>query len=483
MRSAVDDLKVLIEDILDCNLYGLKLELNNDVLFDSHTQEEYAQEVIVSGGAYKASLLLDRAESIEKKDENRLQKILNLFFADYKFPDKSNAFLGADILEDIADHKSVDDVLELLIKTLVNKGGFKRAGIMFLNEVLLELRGVIFGDDNGKIDITSFKNSRVTFEKKNRLSDIMFYDATDIVSCSNLSGNGTIGEYFCDNMLVTGLGIGGKPIGILIACKEKYLESDKEAMNLYGKICSLAIEFSKTLKQLELTSVDLGKMKRSVVNSENLVKMGRLSATIAHELKNPLVAIGGFTKRMEQTAVNPQTKNYIKIVQSEVQRLERIVGDILMYSRRVELDIRRVRLWDIIDENMEILNGCLCFSLIDVKYDIDPDIYIDIDRDKFRQVLMNLTSNSVQEMPEGGELCLSATAGDNYVTLSVADSGCGVPAEKREKIFEPFYTGKKNGTGLGLPLCKKIMNAHGGDITADESDKGALFTLVIPKRG
>ncbi|PLX68181.1 MAG: hypothetical protein C0603_08730 [Denitrovibrio sp.] len=132
---------------------------------------------------------------------------------------------------------------------------------------------------------------------------------------------------------------------------------------------------------------------------------------------------------------------------------------------------------------MEILQGCLCFSMITQHVKVDSELRVQADKDKLKQVIMNLLSNSVQEMPDGGELRVEALDGDRHVTISVSDTGGGIPADKREKIFEPFYTLKKTGTGLGLPLCKKIMTAHGGDIVVGDSDKGAVFTLVLPKRG
>jgi signal transduction histidine kinase len=121
--------------------------------------------------------------------------------------------------------------------------------------------------------------------------------------------------------------------------------------------------------------------------------------------------------------------------------------------------------------------------MINVITKINPDLYIEVDRDKIRQVLMNLTTNSVQEMPDGGELRIEAAESEKHVTITVSDSGGGIPADIREKIFEPFYSKKKSGTGLGLPLCKKIMNAHGGDIVAGDCENGAVFTLIVPKRG
>jgi len=482
MNSVSEDLFQLVEETLGCELLGMKVTQGDRIIASVSKQEGCAHFLEVSGNSCKALLYFNKEIIPANEDIERMRKLFNIYTERQSLPN-INIFSGAELLETITNRKSIDAVMNQLVSVLVTKGGFCSAGIMFLNEALLELRGVIYATNFDGVTEKGFKNIHLNFQTKNELSDIMFYDRTDIVNASGIEGLEAMKGYFCDEMLVTGLGVGDKPIGILIACKELYMESDKEALLLYGNICSLSIEFSRTIKQLELTMADLGSLRKTAMNAENLVKMGRLSATVAHELKNPLVAIGGFTKRMEQTAVNPQTKNYIKIVQSEVHRLERIVGDILTYSRKVDLDIQEISLKKLLEEVIEVVKGCLCFSMIHINVKVPAELLISADKDKIKQVIMNLVSNSVQEMEEGGELKIESSESERHVTIAVSDSGGGIPEDKREKIFEPFYTLKKSGTGLGLPLCKKIMTAHGGDVVVGDCDNGAVFTLILPKRG
>jgi signal transduction histidine kinase len=482
MGSLSDDLFQLVEETLGTGLLGMRLVSGGRIIAEVGSTGAAEESVEIPGKGFNASLFFSRKISPNLTELNHIRKILNIYTL-VRSESANRLFSGAELLETITNRKTVDDVLKQLVNVLVERGGFCRAGIMFLNEALLELRGVIIKDSTGRLDTAEFKSTCIRFETKNQLSDVMFYDRTEVVSAQSAPGLEVLEHFFCADVMVTGLGVGDRPIGILLACKDSYTESDKEALLMYGNICSLSIEFSKTVKQLELTMTDLKNLRKSAVNSENLVKMGRLSATVAHELKNPLVAIGGFTKRMEQTAVNPQTKNYIKIVQSEVHRLEKIVGDILVYSRKVDLDIAEFRLSELIKDVLQIVESCLCLTMISVEVKIDNGLMVQADRDRMKQVVLNLISNSVQEMQEGGELLLEAAEGERHVTFSVTDTGGGIPEDKREKIFEPFYTVKKNGTGLGLPLCKKIMTAHGGDIVVGAAEKGAVFTLIIPKRG
>lgn len=482
MSSVSEDLYQLIGETLGCELAGMRITHEGRVIVELGRRDNCAFTVQIPGNSFKADIFADEKISPTEKEMEHIRKIFRIYSCTQN-DSSSRVFCGAEIIDTITSRKAIDDVLHQLVSMLVGRGGFSKAGVMFLNEALLELRGVIYADSSGKIDFTGFKKTRLTFETKNQLSDIMFYDRTDLVNAGSVKELEGMSEYFTGDLLVTGLGVGDRPIGLLIACKDNYDLSDREALLLYGNICSLSIEFSRTVKQLELTAGDLRNLRKTALNAENLVKMGRLSATVAHELKNPLVAIGGFTKRMEQTAVNPQTKNYIKIVQSEVHRLERIVGDILLYSRKVELELTDIKLKELIDEILQLSEGCLSFGMINVEIKIDDSLTVKADRDKLKQVIMNLISNSVQEMTEGGVLKIHSSESEKHATVSVADTGGGIPADKREKIFEPFYTLKKSGTGLGLPLCKKIMAAHGGDVVVGDAEGGAVFSLILPKRG
>lgn len=478
--SATRDLLSLLETILGCRVMGLTIRDTVGVLLRTGDTTTLMPEYSFVTGSYAASIFTDTAINPSSDVLDGIKKIINIYVYSPTDTAASRVVASSKILENITGQKSLDKILHQLMSSLIINGDFRRAGIMFLNEALLEMRGVIYCNQSMKIDVTAFRNTKLVFKYRNILSDIMFYGKTEMVQSDTVDGFGDFERYFCGNMLVTGLGIGGKPIGLLIVCKEDYSKADTEAAKLYGNICSLSIEFYRTRKELELVQKKMDEMKKADTNKENLLKMGSLSATVAHELKNPLVAIGGFARRMEQLEVMPQSRSYLKIIESEIVRLEKLVRDILAYSRRLEVDKKHISLKVLIEEVMLILSNCLCFTTINVVVNIPDELYVYVDRDKFKQVLMNLITNGVQEMQEGGEVIFSASVSKKHITLTVADTGGGIPEESRDKIFEPFFTKKRNGTGLGLPLCKKIMQAHGGDIYLSDSKKGAVFVLVLP---
>ncbi|WP_303849757.1 PAS domain-containing sensor histidine kinase [Seleniivibrio woodruffii] len=482
-RSATQDLLGLLESVLQTEIKGLLVrDTEGTILHTGNTSSEMTEYSLVSGGC-AASVFTNKQIFPSEAQTEMLKKIINIYsFAPFGAA-LSRVVAGAKILETITNRKNLDEVLHQLISSVIINGQFGRAGIMFLNEALLELRGGIFCNSDMKIDVTLFRNLKVGFETKNRLSDIMFFDKTDTIDLNSSDEYDPLKRYFCDEVLVSSLGIGGKPIGVLMVCKPTYSRADKDALRLFGNICSLSIEYFRAVKQLELVRSELDEAKRISSNNDNLLQIGSLSATVAHELKNPLIAIGGFAKRVEQAGgLSEDQHHWISIVQSEVNRLEKIVGDILSYTKRVELEYEKINLVQFTEEVIQFLKNCLSFEQINIVVNIGNGMYVDADRGLLQQVLMNLVTNAVQEMKKGGDLIITASESKNYVTVSVADTGHGVAAELREKIFEPFFTNKKEGTGLGLALCKKIMRAHDGDIYVSDAQRGAVFTLLLPKR-
>lgn len=480
-RPAADDLLSLLEGVLSCRLDGVVISDSEGIILKTcEINPDVPKYELALDGCTLTLITHEKTDPFFHKET--IAKLINIFRYSPLETAASEVVASSRILEDITGKQSLDVVLHQLISAMIINGSFRRAGIMFLNEALLELRGVIYCNSDMKIDVTSFRNAKLTFRSKNVMSDVMFFDRTSLVNADEVDGFDDFAKYFCGNMLASGLVIGGSPIGVLVVCKEHYSRADKEAVKLFSSICSLSIEFHRTRKQLELIEKELKEARKAESNKDSLMKIGSMSATVAHELKNPLIAIEGFVDRMDETAVNPVTRSYIEIVKTEVRRLEKIVGDILTYSKRYELVYEKVNVVGLIDDVMLVLKACLNMSLINVIVNISDALYVYVDRDKFHQVLMNLVTNSVQEMPQGGTITLSSSESAKHVTISIADTGGGIPEETRDKIFETFYSRKQHGTGLGLPLCRKIMTAHGGDIFVSDSDSGAVFTLLLPKR-
>jgi len=223
---------------------------------------------------------------------------------------------------------------------------------------------------------------------------------------------------------------------------------------------------------------------------EKFSALGRLTANVAHEIRNPITAIGGLAHRLKNMfAEGTKGKDYIDVIEFEARKLEGILKNALLFSdkilfKREPFDINTV-LKDIIPQ-FEDLYKTASISIAKHFGEV-PRIYVD--RERVTEVIKNLIINSFDAMPRGGTITISTkdTRFNErpFVALQVADTGVGIPADKLDKIFEPFYSTKPNsdGTGLGLPISKKIIEGHGGFIKVDSTPgKGTSFTLFFPYR-
>lgn len=211
---------------------------------------------------------------------------------------------------------------------------------------------------------------------------------------------------------------------------------------------------------------------------ERLSTLGEMSAGIAHELRNPMAVIKGYTKLLMKK-VDPGQVTAVEAISKEVGVMDRIITDFLSFAKPAEPMFAEVDL-------KELIEGC-----ISTVTDRRPEIYVSADTGELqvvkgdeimlRQAFTNLLQNAVESMPDGGELrVISAVAGNGYLNITISDTGHGIPSNIKDKIFLPFFTTKEKGTGLGLPIVHKIIVAHGGTVKVDSDDKGAVFVVRFP---
>ena len=219
---------------------------------------------------------------------------------------------------------------------------------------------------------------------------------------------------------------------------------------------------------------------------EKLAALGEMAARVAHELRNPISVIGGFLRRLKKHADNPELRDrYIEILIGEVKRLEGIVSEILEFSRDArKLDFSEFDIIELIREVYllyeERFEGKkVDFSMISAKDEVE----IFADRSRIKQVLINLIQNALDAVPEGGKIRVTVEDLEDRVRVEVWNNGDPIPPDIKEKIFTPFFTTKVHGTGLGLPISKKIIeDEHNGKIWVESSEeRGTAFIFEIPK--
>jgi len=217
--------------------------------------------------------------------------------------------------------------------------------------------------------------------------------------------------------------------------------------------------------------------------NEGLTELGRAAAQIVHEVKNPLVAIGGFARRVHrQLPEDHPARDDIDIVIEETSRLERLLLQVLDFSRPMEQEHRVTDIGPIIHSVVNLVASDAGSRNVSVAVSCThDDLQIVGNPDGLKRVLLNLVLNGIDAMPKGGKLTIEAELVDQLISLTVIDEGTGIDEEHVTKVLEPFFTTKSNGTGLGLPMVKKILDNHGGKMEIlPHSPCGTRVCLSIP---
>lgn len=231
-------------------------------------------------------------------------------------------------------------------------------------------------------------------------------------------------------------------------------------------------------------------MQKKLVEYEKLSALGRLTANVAHEIRNPITVIGGLTERLKKSSsLKEKQKEYVDLISYEAKRLEEILKEVLIYSSEPFLDKKQYDLNKVVHDSLRLHQELFKRFEIRAKKSLKKVTALYMDKRHIQEALNNLLMNAVDAMPNGGTLTVSSDEDSfnskNYVILKVKDTGMGISKENLSMIFEPFFTTKtaKKETGLGLPITRKIVEVHGGFIKVDSTvGKGTTFILFLPYR-
>ena len=222
---------------------------------------------------------------------------------------------------------------------------------------------------------------------------------------------------------------------------------------------------------------------RQAKRLEKLSAIGTATSKIAHEIRNPLVGVKTFVQLLPKRYQDPKfIAQFNDTVPYEMSRLEKMLGCLSDFSAIRKLNINQINLAGLIHESLALFREQMLKDNIRANVDIKSDnLTIKADADKLKQVLINLIQNAIQAMPSGGELKVSAGANGAGLVVKVGDNGIGMDNEQLAKLFEPFQTSKKAGLGLGLTICKEIIEQHQGAISvASQKNQGTEFTIKLP---
>jgi two-component system, sporulation sensor kinase E len=230
------------------------------------------------------------------------------------------------------------------------------------------------------------------------------------------------------------------------------------------------------------------KLTEEKIESERVSALTLLAAGVAHELGNPLNSLTIHLQLMERrlkkldAAHSAKLLEMLGVAQGEIKRLDLIIGQFLTAIRPTQPQLRRVQLNDLIDESVKFLAPEITQARVAVSLDLSPAVpAMPLDPNQMKQAFYNLIRNACQAMPEGGTLAIASAATDFEVRLTFADSGRGISTTNMSNLFQPFFSTRKTGTGLGLLIVRRIIREHGGEIELESREsEGTKVTIYLP---
>ncbi len=263
----------------------------------------------------------------------------------------------------------------------------------------------------------------------------------------------------------------------------KFRNEDIEFLSILGNQISVAIENTRLYEAERLASQQLRAAQQQLVHSERLAALGEMSAKVAHEINNPLGIILNYVHLLRQAETAQETAKFTGIVSDEINRIARIVKELLDFHRPSGLKFARIDIAVLMNDVLVLMERQLQSRHIELIKRFDPDCPpIEVSSDNIKQVFLNIIINALDVMDKGGTLGVEIGREESDIVIRMCDSGPGIPPEIIPRIFEPFFTTKNpgQGTGLGLSVCYGIIKKHGGTISFRNLETGGCFEVRLP---
>jgi Signal transduction histidine kinase regulating C4-dicarboxylate transport system len=291
--------------------------------------------------------------------------------------------------------------------------------------------------------------------------------ANEFVCVPLVAKNEVIGVICADNVY------NGKPI----------TAEQVELLSIFANRAALAIANAEVYRKLGEKNRQLRETRERLIRSERLAVIGNMSAYIAHEIRNPLVTIGGYARILSREyADHKKVKQNTEIIIEEVNRLEKILANIMDFSKPIETVRILTQINELLENTCSLMEPYFKSGHVHLMKKFNPTIpKIVVDPMQMKQVFVNLIKNAVESMPQGGKLLLETMTEDEYVKIDITDTGEGMTPEVMQNIFVPFFTTKVDGTGVGLAVSQKIIDDHNGFVKIKSIVKeGSTFSIFLP---
>ncbi len=287
-------------------------------------------------------------------------------------------------------------------------------------------------------------------------------------------------------LLATWLHRKGRILGALrVADKEEgFTDEDAKLLTILASHMAVAMENANLYKSLQNQMAELKETQEQLIQSAKLAAIGELASNVAHEINNPLTSIIGFTELIKDEGDINIIKSRLDIIEKESMRARDIVRELLHFARKRPLQLTEMDMNQALKEVIPLIASQAKMNRVELVEEYGEIPETAGDPNQMKQVFVNIINNAVSAMQEGGKLTLSTSLQREYIIIKFQDTGHGIPKEDLLRIFEPFYSTKKDkGTGLGLSISYRIVQQHGGRIDVESAEgQGATFTVRIPIR-
>ena len=270
------------------------------------------------------------------------------------------------------------------------------------------------------------------------------------------------------------------PIKVLVDSTARVATGDLDEqceLKTHDEIGDLAAAFNQMTR-------DLKQSRDQLIQAERLATAGKMSASFAHEIRNPLSSMRMLAQMLMQKPEMSVEKHQqsLRYILEEIERIDTIVKGLMDFARPTALNLTQQPLVPTLQAVLALMEANLAHHQIQLVLDLLPKtLEVQFDSDKLKQAFMNVVLNAIEAMPQGGELKVSTLTQDSSVCIKIVDTGVGIPAEDLEHIFQPFFTRKTRGTGLGLANVKRIFEEHGGNVEIESTiGKGTEVSLWLP---
>ena len=298
-----------------------------------------------------------------------------------------------------------------------------------------------------------------------------------------------------DTFVVVPLFSPRKSLGVIIAdhfvTRQPIIKDHIRSLEIFANQASLAIEHSRLymemedkINDLENVTLELEQNKDLLVESESYLALGQMSAQLVHVLRNPITSIGGAARILAKKITDEKCREFVNMIVNETTRLESTLKDLFDFVRQMKIEKKCEPLYPLIKKTLLLLQPTLVKYSIHVDFDIStPEPILEMDEQLIRKMMIHLTRNAIDAMPNGGNLKISVHKENGWIVISFADTGMGIADALQKRATDPFFTTKTYGTGLGLTLVEKIVAIHGGSFSLDKKLNGGMEARVsLPEK-